>query len=197
MSCACNGSCGGCATSLAVLLQGYSGDELSGGFAGVEDSLWPPTGDLDTATESLALSVSELGHDVIADNTGSGDDVQTWLRAWNAFVRDFTQWKGAGYYWNPSRRDALVDYRRRFNDLLARYHELPGAITTGAEAVKGDTPGASPLAQAESLVTKVVGGALVLGGLYAGWQILGPIMALKVRRYAVSNPRRRRRRVRR
>ncbi len=90
---------------------------------GVESSTWPTTGDIDTETNSLALSVVALGHDPAVSSPLVGD---AWLAAWNLFVDDFNQWKDAAWFWNPTRRDQLISYRARFNDLLSQLQNISG-----------------------------------------------------------------------
>ncbi len=90
---------------------------------GVESSTWPTTGDIDTETNSLTLSVVALGHDPSVSSPLVGD---AWLAAWNLFVDDFNQWKDAAWFWNPTRRDQLISYRARFNDLLSQLQNISG-----------------------------------------------------------------------
>jgi hypothetical protein len=98
-----------------------------GDLGAVESMVWPTTGDINTETASLANSVSLLGSDYAASSLTTVDDsVALWQRSWNSFVTDFLQWQASPYFWNPSRRNQLVDYRKRFNDLLAAYHNLGG-----------------------------------------------------------------------
>src|SRR5882672_9556011 len=144
MGCGCQGKRkSGSMIDLGVLLQGYgvhmpddyNGADMRGfsGFSGVEDSIWPSTGSLDTETASLDATVKELGTDIFNDTvSASNENYQTFLNAWNTFVADFNQWLKAAWFWNPTRRDELVDYRKRFNSLLTRYHAFDSlGATTG------------------------------------------------------------------
>jgi hypothetical protein len=181
-------------SGLGVLLQGFgdSGDSSFTGFGDVADALWPTTGDIDTATNSLALTIQQLGSDIFNDNGNASDpNYQAFLDAWNTFVADFTQWKGVSLYWNPTRRDELVDYRKRFNDLLTLYHSFSGALTLGIQAVPGAVLAPSLLVQWGGLISKVVGGVAAVGGIYLAVKFAG---LLPKRGATVSNPRRKRRR---
>lgn len=115
------------------------------GFGDVATDTWPTTGAIDTETESLGLSISQLATDIFnSDNTPDGDAYFTLQNAWNTFVADFTQWKNAAWFWNPSRRDELVAYRARYNALLKQWQALPGVQTAAAPVANATLP-KSPL----------------------------------------------------
>lgn len=126
----------------------------------VVDDTWPSTGAIDTETASLAVSVAQLGRDIF-DGFGRDaypvDDpgVGALQNAWNAFLADFNQWKDAAWFWNPSRRDELVTYRARFNDLLAQWRGVPTVITA-AKPVAGAAPAKSPLDKAADVASSLV-----------------------------------------
>lgn len=126
-----------------------------------ESMVWPTTGDINTETASLANSISLLGSDYASSSLSTADDsVALWERSWNAFVTDFLQWQASGYFWNPSRRTQLVDYRRRFNDLLAAYNSLGGP--TLIAPLPGDHLQPTSL---DDIMTAVKwGGILLVGG---------------------------------
>lgn len=116
-----------------------------GSFGDVATDTWPSTGAIDTETESLALSISQLGTDIFnSDGTGDDQAYFTLQNAWNTFVADFSQWKDSAWFWNPSRRDELVAYRARYNALLAQWQALPGVVTAAAPVPNATLP-KSPL----------------------------------------------------
>ena len=132
---------------------------------GIESAVWPTTGDINTETQSLAITISSLGADYGNSSLSTADDaVAMWQRDWNAFVTDFLQWKDAGWFWNPTRRDALVNYRARFNILLAQYHNLGGSAQTLINPVAGDQPTPDSLDTMMSAV-KWVGIGLIAAGV--------------------------------
>lgn len=204
-------------TPLGVLLQGYDGmGSLAGrtgamndydqelGFytpaltgvgdiylSGVEDSLWPTTGDINTETASLETTVQNLGQDILLDQVSASDpNWQVFQNKWNAFVADFDQWRNASWFWNPTRRDDLLSYRSRFNSLLDQYHGINGAVTTGVSAVKGASPSPGPFDSANQLLGHIATGAVIVGAIYAGAKLLPMLRGMG----KVRNPRRRRRR---
>lgn len=129
-------------------------------LSGVEDDTWPSTGAIDTETASLATSVAQLGRDIFdgfgRDAYPIGDaGVQALQNAWNAFLADFDQWKDAAWFWNPSRRNELVSYRARFNDLLAQWRSVP-EVVTAAKPVAGAAPAKSPLDKAADVAGSLV-----------------------------------------
>lgn len=178
-------------SGLGVLLQGYGAEGMGSGLGDVADAFWPTTGDIDTATNSLAITIQELGTDIFNDTGNASDDsYQAFLTAWDAFVADFDQWKDTTLYWNPTRRDELIDYRKRFNDLLSTYQGFSGSLTVGVKPVPGDTPSPNPLVALEGIASKVVAGVVIVGALYAGVKAIGLVRSFKT----TTNPRRRRRR---
>lgn len=136
-----------------------------GDLGAVESVVWPTTGDLDTETRSLGITISTLGHDYAASSlTTSDDSVALWERSWNDFVTDFLQWQSSPYFWNPTRRDQLLEYRRRFNALLDQYRGLGGAAQTFLAPVAGDRAAPDSL---DKIMTAVKWGGvlLVVGGV--------------------------------
>jgi hypothetical protein len=149
-------------------------DRRRRGMEGVEASVWPTTGDIDNETNSLAQTISTFGHDVAWSNTTVTDDVfQTFLRAWDGFVTDFLTWKEGAWFWNPTRRDQLIDYKARFNQLLQRFQALGIGASTDVTPVVGDRPAPDSL---DKVMTAVKWGGIaliVVGGLKlasdSGW----------------------------
>lgn len=138
------------------------------GLGAVESSVWPTTGDIDAETQSLATTIATLGHDI----AGSGVDpstieYQSFERAWNGFVTDFLAWQDAPWFWNPTRRDQLVSYRQRYNQLLASYKTLPASYTA-QEPVSGDHPEPDSL---DNVMRAVKWGGIALG-VYLGVRLL-------------------------
>lgn len=134
-------------------------DEGDDGLQGVEASIWPTTGNIDDETNSLAITISTLGHDYAASSLStSNPTVDTWQRGWNGFVTDFLAWKSSSYFWNPTRRDELVGYRARFNALLAAYQGLGGP--TFQAAVEGAAAAPDSL---DKIMTAAKWGVLALG----------------------------------
>jgi hypothetical protein len=127
----------------------------------VENDTWPSTGALETETQSLWLSMLQLSKDVFNSNAYV-DDV--WTRSWNTFVADVQQWKDAGWFWNPTRRDELLEYRRRFNTLLAQFQGA--GVSTGAE--QQAATGSTPLDTVNTILTKAL---WVVGGVGALWAV--------------------------
>jgi len=139
----------------------------------VADDTWPSTGAINTETASLATSVAQLGRDIFdgfgRDDTSWVDDpaVDALRNAWNAFLADFGQWKDSAYFWNPSRRDELVSYRARFNDLLAQWRSVP-AVVTAAKPVAGAAPAKSPLDKAADVAGSLVWIVSIGAALWVG-----------------------------
>lgn len=133
------------------------------GLGAVENDTWPSTGALETETESLRLSVMQLARSIFDAVAVPSDD---WQNAWNTFVADFNQWRDSGYFWNPTRRDELLEYRKRFNALLAQFQNIGiGSAVTTTNATPTQV---SPLQQASALITKV-GWVLAIGAVaYVG-----------------------------
>jgi hypothetical protein len=210
MGCMCDGKAGK-GLDFGVLLQGYgvhmpndyNGADMSGfrGFAGVEDSIWPSTGAIDTETASLDATVKELGSDVFADTvSASNANYQVWLTAWDTFVADFNQWMSSSWFWNPTRRDELVDYRKRFNSLLTRYHAFDsvGAVTGGTQLVAGAAPSKSAIDTLADNYGKIVTGGIIIAAIFLAPTVI-PLLKSGIGglRKVTTNPRRRRRRGRR
>jgi hypothetical protein len=126
----------------------------------VADDSWPSTGAINTETASLATSVAQLGRDIF-DGFGRDaypiDDpaVQALQNAWNAFLADFSQWRDSAWFWNPSRRDELISYRARFNELLSQWRGVPDVITA-AKPVEGAAPAKSALDKAADVAGSLV-----------------------------------------
>lgn len=136
-----------------------------GDLGAVESVVWPTTGDLETETRSLAQSISLLGSDYAASLLStSNSSVATWERSWNSFVTDFLQWKDSPYFWNPTRRNQLVEYRRRFNELLAQYKGLGTSAITLISPVTGDRVAPDSLDKVMTAV-KWGGALLIVGGV--------------------------------
>lgn len=129
-------------------------------LAGVENDVWPSTGALDVETNSLDLSIQQLAHDNFDQGMLGWDSVLQ--NAWNTFIADWNQWKSAGWFWNPSRRDELLSYRKRFNDLLAQIQARGTSTQTQPVAAVGVTP----FDQVSSMLTKT---AWIVGGVAAIW----------------------------
>jgi hypothetical protein len=137
------------------------------GMGDVATDTWPSTGAIDTETQSLALSISQLGTDIFNSNTPDSDAYTTLQNAWNTFVADFTQWQNAAWFWNPSRRDELVSYRARYNALLAQWQSLPGVVTA-ATPVANATPPASPLDTVLAIAGDLVWVAAIGAAVWVG-----------------------------
>jgi hypothetical protein len=129
----------------------------------VESSLWPTTGDIDTETASLAASVHQLAGDIFdAQPLPDTADYQVFQNAWNAFIADFTQWKDAAWFWNLTRRDQLLGYRTRFNELLDKAKALGTSTLASPQADSGT----DPVSKFLGTLTTV---ALVVGVAVAGY----------------------------
>lgn len=140
------------------------------GMGAVEAALWPTTGDIDNETASFAGTVLQLAADIFNANIGAGDDVQTFLRSWNTFVDDFNAWKDAAWFWNPTRRDQLLEYRGRFNVLLAQFRALGGSSGAQAQAAAKEPDAVD---KAISFVTRagiVLGVGLVAYVGFTAWK---------------------------
>lgn len=131
------------------------------GLAGVESDTWPSTGAIDVETNSLDLSIKQLAADwfrTAPDNTADPG----LLAAWNTFIADWSQWRDAAWFWNPTRRDELLGYRKRFNDFLTRFNNAG----VGSLAMPQATSGLDALDKAGDLLTKAM---WVVGGIGALW----------------------------
>lgn len=133
---------------------------LDTGLGAVENDTWPSTGAIDTESNSLDLAIKQLARDNFDQGMPSWDS--TLQNSWNTFVADWNYWLNTGYFWNPTRRDELLEYRKRFNDLRTQM-QAGGVSTYTPEQVS--TKGANAFDVAGSLLTKtlwVVGGVAVL-----------------------------------
>jgi len=138
-------------------------------MSGVEGAIWPTTGDIDTETNSLAISIQQLGNDIFNSNvSASVAGWQPFQDAWNAFVADFDQWQNAGWFWNPTRRDELLDYRARFNALLSQMQGL--GIATNATPLASTAP-PDELDKVLAILDKIVIVGAVAGVGYVGWRV--------------------------
>jgi hypothetical protein len=107
-------------------------------LANIAEETWPTTGEIDTETASLLLSVQALARDIFDSGVSSSPEYFTLQNQWNAFASDFAQWRASAWFWNPGRRDELVAYRARFNALLGAWQALPGGgVQTAATPVAG------------------------------------------------------------
>ncbi len=147
------------------MLNGSSRRRRSlGGLGALEADVWPPTHGLDSETNSLAQTISTFGHDYAFSILTTADPaVEAFQRAWNDFVTDFLSWKSTPYFWNPTRRDQLVEYRAKFNRLLQIYKTLGPAATTTVAPVVGDQ--VQPDSLDKVMVAVKWGGVLLAGGL--------------------------------
>lgn len=150
------------------------------GFGDIAGETWPTTGEINTETASLALTVSSLGRDIFNSETPNSPEYYTLQNAWNTFVADFGQWKDAGWFWNPGRRDELVAYRARFNHLLDLWKGLGnGAVLTVADPVAGDTLPPSPLDKAADIARSLVWVLGIGGALWVGFTLYRESKALR------------------
>lgn len=139
------------------------------GFGDVAGETWPTTGEINTETASLALSISSLGRDIFNSETPDSPDYFALENGWNTFVADFGQWKDAGWFWNPGRRDELVAFRARFNALLDKWKALGnGAVITVAGPVAGATAPPSTLDKAADIARSLVWVVGIGGALWVG-----------------------------
>ncbi len=142
------------------MMRGFSNRRRQG-LGALEADVWPPTHGLDSETNSLAQTIATFGHDYAFSLLDAGDPaVQMFQRAWNDFVTDFLQWKEGPYFWNPTRRDQLVEYRAKFNRLLQQYQALGPEAATSVAPVVGDHVQPDSL---DKVMTAVKWGGIVLG----------------------------------
>jgi hypothetical protein len=137
----------------------------------VESALWPTTGDLDTETASLSLQIEQLGRDIFNAFGGldtSGADWDQFSSGWRTFLDDFRQWRDAGWFWNPTRRDQLLGYRTTFNAMLAQAKRLGVGTLAAPQKDEGD----DPLSKFLGTLTTVVIVAGVAVGAYYGAKII-------------------------
>lgn len=143
------------------------------GLGDVASDTWPSTGEIDTETTSLWNSMMQLSQDWF-DTQSPGWTAQL-QNAWNAFVADFTNWKNSSYFWNPGRRDELLDYRKRFNTFVTNF-TAAGVSTDVTPAQVGSTvilPSGldSVVSSASGLLTKALYVVLGVGVLWAGMTV--------------------------
>ncbi len=138
------------------------------GMGAVEGALWPTTGDIDVETDSLATAIAQLGHDIGNSQTPNSDAYFVFQNAWNSFVADFGNWKDAAWFWNPTRRDQLLDYRSRFNQLLEQARTLNVAT---AAAMQKAQPEPDTLDKLLAAVNKIVIVGALVGTGFIVWKI--------------------------
>lgn len=132
----------------------------------IENSLWPSTGDIDTETKGLDSQITELGRDVFnwfpnADT--STPQVDQFSSGWNAFLDDWRNWRDAAWFWNLTRRDQLLGYRSRFNQLLAAAKSLSVGTLATPQADTGTDPFSKLLG---TLTTVAIVAGVGIGAFY-------------------------------
>lgn len=137
------------------------------GLGDVANDTWPSTGEIDNETKSLDLTIRQLAQDSFnGELPGFGDtSLQT---AWNTFIADWSQWRDAAYFWNPGRRDELLTYRKRFNDLLALMKGAGTVTTIGTTQVGSTTAAPDGLDKVSDILTKALWVAGIVGVVWAG-----------------------------
>ena len=133
-------------------------------LSGIESAVWASTGDIDTETDSLLITIQTFTADRMDSDIASHPSYPAWLNVWNGFAQDFAQWRDSAWFWNPTRRDQLLEYRRRFNELLASYKSLGPSATTGLSPLAHDRPEPDSLDKLMK-VAKWGIGILIVGGI--------------------------------
>ncbi len=87
---------------------------------------WVPSiSDMDAAVADLQTKVQEFAAESFNAVDVSPDE--GWLMAWNKFVNELNDFKGAIWFNRWQRRSDIIAFRQRFNDLVAWWHRQPGA----------------------------------------------------------------------
>jgi hypothetical protein len=96
-------------------------------FGSFETDWIPSITDMDAAIADLQSKASEFGSEMFNAYDLTSDAVTGFNMAWNQFVADLADLKDALWFNRWQRRSDIVAMRQRFNDLVARWHRLPGA----------------------------------------------------------------------
>ncbi len=142
------------------------------GVAGFETDFLPNRYEINAAADDLQSKILIFSRDFTArQSPGTDEEYQRFLSQWNAFVGDFNAWHGVFFWWSTwSRREELLQFRKRFNDLVAEYESLGGqtsdvVVPFDKQEISTDDQG--PPSKWHSTMKWVAAGAIVLGGAYA------------------------------
>lgn len=95
---------------------------------GALESDWIPSiSDMDAAISDLQTKAQEFGAETF-NNPIQGDADSGWLMAWNKFIRDLAELKDGLWINRWQHRSDIIAMRQRFNDLVAWWHRIPGAV---------------------------------------------------------------------
>ncbi len=97
------------------------------GLGNFETDWIPSITDLDAAIAELQAKASEFGSEMFNAYDLTSDAVTGFNMAWNQFVAELADLRGALWFNRWQRRSDIVAMRQRFNGLVARWHRLPGA----------------------------------------------------------------------
>jgi hypothetical protein len=152
----------------------------------LEDDVFPVVADIEGAIAELGGKIRAFASETF-QQLPDVPQAQAYLVAWDAFVQEFDAWRD-GWWANPfRRRNEVLAYRRRFNDLQTFFRGLTGAVAT-------TTPQFRPEQIKPSLIPSwALPVALGLGGLLLVAQLAPAMLSLKAL-VPRPNPRRRRRR---
>lgn len=174
------------------------------GLQGLEDDWLPNRFDINAASAELDGRIRAFSREFFSAlaEASSTPAQQSFLTAWNAFVHDWRTWFEATWLVARFRRDELLGFRGRFNDLLVWFKRLPEAATAGPGSVtpyadEQTNKGTPSQALAGALKWVALGGAAIAGAIALKSLVGGAVSlhpAALGARFLRRNPRRRRRR---
>ncbi len=83
-------------------------------------------------------------------------------------MNDFTNWKNSSYFWNPGRRDELLDYRKRFNVFVTNFQAAGVSTDVTPQQVGATAPLPDGLDKVSDILTKALYVVVGVGVLWAG-----------------------------
>lgn len=144
-------------------------------LGGFEDDLAPSWADIKTASQELDGRVRAFSTELAEALPGVSNDAG-FLVAWNKFISEWNDYRDSGFgnsqgwqFDRRGRRDGVMGFRKRFNDLQAWFAALPGAPTSSTPSYKGNevaTPSPWP-----GLVQTAVTVGIVGLGVYVAAQV--------------------------
>ena len=172
--------CGPCAADFeagrqAILAAaGQPNGQQLGGLQGFETDFLPNRYEINAAADELQTQILTFARDFTSRATPSDNEsYQRFLDQWNTFVGDFNAWHDDWWWSTWSRREELLQFRRRYNQLVAEYQAMggrPSQVVKEYDEQEISTDDKGPPSQWHSTIKWIAAGAIVLGGVY----VLGP-----------------------
>lgn len=175
---------------------GYFGADSPSAFDNEDLHSWMPwtstvraaSGELNNRIAALAADaanyrVSHYGSDM----SKAPANLRAWIVAWDTFIKQWNEWDPSTFFvFNTSkRRDELLAFRARFNELLNAVAPMIGqtATVSAYQATQLQPPPSASTASAILGAAKWIGiGAIVIGGAYGASSLFRTVGAFAPRR---------------